>query len=149
MLIDNFSRLCLNEAAITSTWQDWNVIVIHDVSQSRNFLNIMTEESPFPFKTRGNTDLILVERSYIDGLISTSSIHCIMEFKKSVQEQHIMQVVLEMTAADFLTNDEIKTIGVLTDLNSSWHLFWLSEEKKFKTVKILNRKKAIETISKM
>ncbi|CAG8528107.1 29055_t:CDS:1, partial [Racocetra persica] len=124
-------------------------IVIHDVFQSRNFLNIMTEESPFLFKTQGSTDLILAEKSYIDGLIPTSGIHCIMEFKKSVQEQHIMQVVPEIAAADFLTNDEIKTIGVLTDLNSSWHLFWLSEEKKFKTVKFSNHKKAIETIDKM
>ena len=65
------------------------------------------------------------------------------------QEQNIWQAIAEMVAADFLTNEEIKVIGVLTDLNERWHLFWLEEGKKIMMVKLSHRKMALDIISRM
>lgn len=56
--------------------------------------------------------IILVEQDYIDSLV-----------EKVVQNQHIRQAISEMVAANFLADNNIKTIGVLTDLNKVWHLF--------------------------
>ncbi|CAG8571623.1 6422_t:CDS:2 [Funneliformis caledonium] len=71
------------------------------------------------------------------------------KLKKVLQEQSIWQAIAEMVAADFLTNEEIKAIGVLTDLNERWHLFWLEEGKKIMMVKLSHRKKALDIISRM
>jgi hypothetical protein len=61
----------------------------------------------------------------------------------------VWQSISEIVAADFLVNNNIKTIGVLTDLNEVWHLFWLGQGKKINMVSVSNRKKAFEIIGKM
>jgi hypothetical protein len=124
-------------------------IIIYDVVNNKNLLDITAKNSPFPFKIRGGTDFILAEQGYIDTLILRAGIHAIIELKKVIQRQHVWQAISEMIAADFLANNDIKTIGVLTDLNEAWHLFWLGEGGEIMMTKFSNREKALEIISKM
>jgi len=61
-------------------------------------------------------------------LVPSVGIYATMELKRVVQQRHKRQAISEMVAADFLAGS-IKTIGVLTDLDKVWHLFWLGEGK--------------------
>lgn len=49
-----------------------------------------------------------------------------------------------MIAADLFVYNEIKVFGLLTDLKSAWHFFWLEEGKKIMTVKMTHRNKALD-----
>lgn len=125
-------------------------IVIYDIANNKSLLNIpVTKNSPFLFKIQGGTDIILVEQVYIDNLVPRVGIHAITELKKVVQNQNVHQAISEIVAADFLADNNIKTFGVLTDLNKVWHLFWLGQGEKIIMVKLSNCKKAFEVISKM
>ncbi|CAG8644647.1 8331_t:CDS:2, partial [Funneliformis mosseae] len=123
--------------------------VVFNVANHKSFLDITTENSPFPFKIKGGTDYVVMEQKYIDNLIAKAGTRVTIELKKVPQEQNIWQAIAEMVAADFLTNEEIKVIGVLTDLNERWHLFWLEEGRKIMMVKLSHRKKALDIISRM
>ncbi|CAG8694479.1 17374_t:CDS:2 [Funneliformis caledonium] len=115
--------------------------VVFNIANHKSFLDITTENSPFSFKIKGGTDYVVVEQKYIDNLIAKAGTQATIELKK--------QAIAEMVAADFLTNEEIKVIGVLTDLNERWHLFWLKEGKKIMMVKLSHCKKALDIISRI
>ncbi|PKB97013.1 hypothetical protein RhiirA5_384957 [Rhizophagus irregularis] len=105
--------------------------------------------NPFPFHTRGTTDLILVESHSVDALVKKAGVRAVIELKKIVKSSHIKQIILEMIAADLFVRDEIKVFGLLTDLKSAWHFFWLEEGKKIMTVKMTHRNKALDFACKL
>ncbi|PKY58863.1 hypothetical protein RhiirA4_481134 [Rhizophagus irregularis] len=123
-------------------------VIISEVASERGFLNTYGN-SPFPFHTRGTTDLILVESHSVDALVKKAGVRAVIELKKIVKSSHIKQIILEMIAADLFVRDEIKVFGLLTDLKSAWHFFWLEEGKKIMTVKMTHRNKALDFACKL
>ncbi|CAB4443307.1 unnamed protein product [Rhizophagus irregularis] len=97
-------------------------IVLEDVSNEKGFLNIR-KGSILPFNIRGRTDVILVERSRVEGNALRPGIHAIFELKKIVAERDVRQAILEMIIADCFVNKDVKVIGVLTDLKNVWNIF--------------------------
>ncbi|CAG8504823.1 5588_t:CDS:2 [Paraglomus occultum] len=79
-----------------------------------------------------------------------AGIRVIIELRKEVKDRDTAQVILQMISADIMIHDGIKVFGVLTDLNSTWNIYyyWI-EDKQILTITLSNRKKALEIISKM
>jgi hypothetical protein len=98
---------------------------------------------------RGTTDLILVESHSVDCLVIEAGIRAVIELKKTIKSSHIKQVIFKMMAADLFVRDEIKVFGLLTDLKSVWHFFWLEEGRKIMTVKMTHRNKALDFASEL
>ncbi|CAG8719178.1 22063_t:CDS:2, partial [Rhizophagus irregularis] len=110
-------------------------VIISEVASERGFLNTYGN-SPFPFHT-------------VDALVKKAGVRAVIELKKIVKSSHIKQIILEMIAADLFVRDEIKVFGLLTDLKSAWHFFWLEEGKKIMTVKMTHRNKALDFACKL
>jgi len=111
-------------------------------------LDVTTTNSPFPFKIRGGTDFILVEQTFIDNRVHKAGILATIELKK-VEDHHRFQAISETVAADFMVNYDINVIGVLTNLNKVWQIFWLGEGKKINMITLSHRKKALDIIGNM
>ncbi|CAB5372618.1 unnamed protein product [Rhizophagus irregularis] len=100
-------------------------VIISEVASERGFLNT------------------------VDALVKKAEVRAVIELKKIVKSSHIKQIILEMIAADLFVRDEIKVFGLLIDLKSAWHFFWLEEGKKIMTVKMTYRNKALDFTCKL
>ncbi|RIA96114.1 hypothetical protein C1645_872266 [Glomus cerebriforme] len=123
-------------------------IIIEDVVDKKEFLN-MRKDFMLPFNIHGGTDIILVKKDCVQGKLLKHGIHATIELKKVIEEHHIPQAILEMIVADCFVDVDVKVIGVLTDMNNVWNIFWLSKSKKIMEVTLTNRKTALKVISKM
>ncbi|CAG8810402.1 20991_t:CDS:1, partial [Dentiscutata erythropus] len=123
-------------------------VIILNVANNKDFLNIYNNPL-LPFDIRGGTDLILVEEGYVKGKITHAGIRAVFEFKKEVEDRHVYQTILKMFSADLYANDKIKVFGVLTDLKSSWNIYWIGNEKRVMIITFSHRTKALDLIAQM
>lgn len=123
-------------------------VIIDDVSHNEKFLN-MKGSPMLPFDIESRTDLILVEKSYMENKTPKAGIRCTIDIKKRVRSSDACQAILDMWFADLFARKEFKVFGVLTDLRDTWNICWIEKERKIKLVSFHNRLKALELISKM
>uniref|UniRef100_U9TNN8 Uncharacterized protein n=1 Tax=Rhizophagus irregularis (strain DAOM 181602 / DAOM 197198 / MUCL 43194) TaxID=747089 RepID=U9TNN8_RHIID len=135
---------------------NWSKYAENFVEQRENILNYLEEHlgeklprNVIISEVASTTDLILVESHSVDALVKKAGVRAVIELKKIVKSSHIKQIILEMIAADLFVRDEIKVFGLLTDLKSAWHFFWLEEGKKIMTVKMTHRNKALDFACKL
>ncbi|CAG8605313.1 1416_t:CDS:2 [Paraglomus occultum] len=123
-------------------------VIIFDVSSKRDLLNI-TKNPLFPFNVRGGTNLILVEKAAVETGLIQAGIRAIIVLKKNVQDNHSKQAIFEMLIADLCVSDEIRVIGVLTDLVNTWNFYWIEKERTIKSMHLSHRGKALDLIGQL
>ena len=84
----------------------------------------------FPFGDKyhfkGTTDITIVESVYMNCKDIRGGIRMAMELKKEISEIHIRQAVLELIAANSVSNYPV--VIVLTDLRHQWLFYWISTD---------------------
>ncbi|CAG8448408.1 1729_t:CDS:10 [Cetraspora pellucida] len=90
-----------------------------------------------------------IEEGYIKSKITNARIRAVFEFKKAVEDHYAYQAILEMISTDFYINDKIKVFSVLTDLKSSWNIYWIGNEKRVMTITFSYCTKVLNLIAQM
>lgn len=117
-------------------------IVIRDVSSIKNLLELNNQE--LNLEIRGGTDLIFVKKDFVQSRI-IAGIHGTVELKKGDLngDDKIRKDTMEMIAADFRANSDIKVFGVLTNLKT-WKIYWMEKDpKKIRSICFKHRLKAV------
>ena len=101
-----------------------------NLSTKRDALNLPANFYNLPFTLKGTADVVVVDKRYAeDAKLVIREFCMIIELKKEVCTRDQNQAIAELIASNGISTNPVVT--VLTDLNSSWHFYWLQEQKQF------------------
>jgi len=106
----------------------------YDVGGNHSLLDVY-KDSRLPFNVHGGTDVVVVNNYDVASRLIPESIYAVLELKKKIERNHVMQVILEMVIADLITPKSRIVFGIISDLMDDWQIFWLEDDRTIKSWK--------------
>lgn len=75
-------------------------------------------------KISGNTNAAIVSQAAFDAKVPNMGLHILFELKKQVEAANVLQALCQLLLAN-IHSTHCKPILVLTDLGSSWYMYWM------------------------
>lgn len=75
-------------------------------------------------KISGNTDAAIVSQAALNAMLPNAGLHILFELKKQVEAANLFPALCQLLLAN-IHSTHCKPILVLTDLGSSWNVYWM------------------------
>ena len=120
----------------------------YDVGGNHSLLDVY-KDFRLPFNVHGRTDVVVVNNYDVASRLIPESIYAVLELKKKIERNHVMQVILEMVIADLITPKSRIVFGIISDLMDDWQIFWLEDDRTIKSWNAPSRNVAIQVLSEL
>ncbi|CAG8564352.1 5724_t:CDS:2 [Ambispora gerdemannii] len=120
----------------------------YDVGGNHSLLYVY-KDSRLPFNVHGGIDVVVVNNYDVSSRLIPESIYAVLELKKKIERNHVMQVILEMVIADLITPKSRIVFGIISDLTDDWQIFWLEDDRTIKSWNAPSRNVAIQVLSEL